>query len=50
MGDSGIDMQTANNTGMYAAGMLWGFRSKEELLLNGACVAVGHASGLISLL
>jgi phosphoglycolate phosphatase len=42
-------MQTANNAGMYAAGMQWGFRSKEELLLNGACVVVAHPSGLISL-
>lgn len=31
-GDSGTDMQTANNAGMYAVGVIWGFRSKEELL------------------
>ncbi len=29
MGDSGTDMQTANNAGMYAVGALWGFRTKE---------------------
>jgi phosphoglycolate phosphatase len=50
VGDSGIDMQTAKNAGMYAAGALWGFRSKEELLVNGARVVLDHPSGLISLL
>jgi phosphoglycolate phosphatase len=36
VGDSGVDMQTANNAGMYAVGALWGFRTKEELTSNGA--------------
>ena len=36
LGDSGSDMQTANNSGMYAVGALWGFREKEELIKSGA--------------
>ena len=36
VGDSKLDMQTATNTGMKSVGVLWGFRSKEELLENGA--------------
>ena len=31
MGDSGVDMQTAANAGIDACGVLWGFRSREEL-------------------
>lgn len=30
-GDSNVDMQTANNAGIKAVGVLWGFRSREEL-------------------
>jgi phosphoglycolate phosphatase len=29
-------MQTANRAGMYPVGALWGFRTAEELKLNGA--------------
>jgi len=36
VGDSGVDMQTALNTGMFGIGVLWGFRAKEELLTAGA--------------
>jgi phosphoglycolate phosphatase len=36
MGDSSVDMKTAINAGMTPVGVLWGFRSKEELLENGA--------------
>lgn len=32
VGDSDVDMQTANNAGLLAVGVLWGFRDKEELL------------------
>lgn len=31
VGDSGVDMQTAINAGIDACGVLWGFRSREEL-------------------
>lgn len=48
-GDSGTDMQTANNAGMYPVGVLWGFRSKEELLSNGAKVVVEYPEDLIKI-
>lgn len=36
IGDTNVDMQTGNNAGMHTVGVLWGFRTKEELLENGA--------------
>jgi phosphoglycolate phosphatase len=36
VGDSDVDMKTAVNAGMFPAGAAWGFRSREELLENGA--------------
>lgn len=36
LGDSGMDMATAVNAGCVAVGVLWGFRTREELLENGA--------------
>jgi phosphoglycolate phosphatase len=36
LGDSGVDMHTAHNAGMFPVGVLWGFRPKEELLEAGA--------------
>jgi len=47
VGDTGIDMQTANNAGMYAIGVLWGFRSKEELISNGARLLIDHPMDLV---
>jgi phosphoglycolate phosphatase len=35
-GDTNTDMQTARQGGMFTVGVLWGFRSKEELIENGA--------------
>ena len=31
VGDSGVDMQTAQNAGIDACGVLWGFRERKEL-------------------
>lgn len=31
IGDSGVDMQTANNAGVDSCGVLWGFRPRQEL-------------------
>jgi len=36
VGDSGVDMQTGKKAGMLPIGVLWGFRSAEELTENGA--------------
>jgi len=36
VGDSGIDMQFAKNSGMKAVGVRWGFRSEAELIECGA--------------
>jgi len=36
VGDSGVDIKTASAAGMYPVGALWGFRTTEELLANGA--------------
>jgi phosphoglycolate phosphatase len=48
VGDSGVDMQTAENSGMYAAGVLWGFRGMEELLENGAEILVEYPTDLLN--
>lgn len=53
IGDSDIDMQTAQRAGMYPAGVLWGFRGAEELLAGGAKILVSAprelATGLFGL-
>jgi phosphoglycolate phosphatase len=50
VGDSGIDMQTATNANMYAVGVLWGYRPKEELIANGAQHILSHPLDLIPIL
>ena len=36
IGDSGMDMAVAQNANCYGIGVLWGFRTREELSENGA--------------
>lgn len=36
VGDSGVDMQTAANSGVTSVGVTWGFRPRRELEENGA--------------
>jgi len=36
MGDTSVDMMTAVNAGMFPVGVLWGFRTEEELRRHGA--------------
>jgi len=50
LGDSSTDMLTANAAGMYAVGVLWGFRSAEELKLNGARVLIAEPADLLAYL
>ncbi len=38
VGDTGVDMQTGRNAGLFTVGVLWGFRGREELLRDGADV------------
>ncbi|MEG0340384.1 MAG: HAD hydrolase-like protein, partial [Oscillospiraceae bacterium] len=50
LGDSGVDMLTANNAGLYACGVLWGFRQADELLENGAKMLIHTPSDILQLL
>lgn len=50
VGDTNIDMQTANNAGMFPIGVLWGFRTKEELLSGGAKNVIEHPLDLLKLI
>ena len=50
LGDSGIDMKTANAVGMLPVGVLWGFRDSEELLSNGAKHLIKYPLEIIDLL
>ncbi len=46
VGDSGMDMATAKNSGCVALGVLWGFRKSDELLQNGADYLVSETYGI----
>jgi phosphoglycolate phosphatase len=50
LGDSGIDMLTANAAGMIAVGAARGFRTKGELVENGARIVLDHPLELLELL
>lgn len=50
IGDSNVDIQTAKNGGLYSCGVLWGFRTREELLHEGADVLVQSAEELTDLI
>lgn len=47
VGDTAIDMQTAEAAGMFPLGVLWGFRPAEELIASGAKMLVAEAHHLI---
>ncbi len=49
VGDTAVDMQTAVRAGMDGAGVLWGFRSAEELRDNGARYLVSRPAEILSL-
>ena len=50
VGDSGVDMQTAKNAGIFAVGVLWGFRKADELNQNGADAIISIPMQLLELL
>lgn len=47
VGDTSIDMLTAHNAGLKSIGVLWGFRSKEELLQAGADIIIEKPEELL---
>jgi len=49
IGDTKTDMITANSAGMYAIGVLWGFRTKKELIENGAKKLLSHPRELLEM-
>ncbi|MEL7565713.1 MAG: HAD family hydrolase [Dehalobacterium sp.] len=50
VGDSDVDMNTANSAGMFAIGVMWGYRTQHELLANGAKMLLKHPLDLIDFL
>ena len=50
LGDTATDMRCAVNAGMRPIGVLWGFRTAEELLESGAQALIEHPSQLLGLL
>lgn len=47
IGDTATDMKTALGAGMFPMGVLWGFRTAEELLENGGQVLVSHPADIL---
>jgi phosphoglycolate phosphatase len=50
VGDTSIDMQTANRAGMYAIGVSWGFRDRPELIESGSKIIVDTADELYNVI
>ncbi|MDE6725993.1 MAG: HAD hydrolase-like protein, partial [Ruminiclostridium sp.] len=50
VGDSNVDMETAKNAGLDSCGVLWGFRTKEELEKSGAVHIAKSAESLYFLI
>jgi phosphoglycolate phosphatase len=49
IGDSLIDMKTSVNAGTFPLGVLWGFRTRKELLANGAKALVNTPGEIVRL-
>ncbi len=47
LGDTDVDMRTAQTAGMYSVGCLWGFREKTELKKAGAQLLLNHPQELL---
>ena len=50
VGDSGVDIETAVNSGALPVGVLWGFRNESELRQSGAKHIIGRPEELLNLL
>jgi len=50
VGDTSVDMKTAIAAGMFPVGVTWGFRTREELLENGARAIIDKPEELLDLL
>lgn len=50
VGDTRTDMDTAVAAGMFAVGVLWGFRDRDELLDHGAQALIQHPLELLPLM
>ena len=50
LGDTGVDMKTAKAANMFPVGVLWGFRSGDELKNNGARMLIEKPQDLLTLL
>lgn len=49
-GDSDVDMVTAKNAGVVGIGVLWGYRSKEELETSGAAHLIDRPEELFDII
>jgi phosphoglycolate phosphatase len=47
LGDTATDMRTATAAGMFPVGVLWGFRTAEELRSSGAVQIIEHPGELL---
>lgn len=48
VGDTSTDMKTGKSAGVYTVGVLWGFRTREELEENHADVIISHPMELMN--
>lgn len=50
IGDTGTDMKTGKNAGLYTVGVLWGFRKRDELTQNGADTIISTPEELLGII
>ncbi len=50
VGDSNVDMETAIASNMFPVGVLWGFRTKSELVECGAKKVIGHPKEILDII
>ena len=48
VGDTSVDIDTANNASMTSVGVAWGFRDEAELAAHGATHIIRHPSEMLS--